>query len=293
MNLLNSLNFLHNHVPDPVFFSFGFFQIYWYGFLMSLAMVLGILLAQKLGAQYGLNKERVFDLGVYLILFGLLGARIYYIFLELNYFIDYPLNIFKIWEGGLAIHGAIIGGILAGYFFTKKYKLNFFLMADIAAVSLSLGQAIGRWGNYFNGELYGGKTDLPWGIPITSFYNAEFSYYHPAFLYESLLNFLNFLFLLFLHKKKFSLLQTEKGKNIDWAHSPLNRTQGQILSNGNIFLFYLMNYSLIRFIMEFIRIDETAMLFGFRVPQLLSFLLFILIVLILKIRITKNSASQN
>ena len=259
-------------------------------------MLIGILLAQKVAKKYNIEREKIFDLGVYLIVFGLLGARIYYLFLEYNYFLANPLAIFKVWEGGLAIHGAIIGGLLAGFFYTKKNKINFFLTADIIALSLALGQAIGRWGNYFNGELYGFPTDKPWGIPIQIFYGGyekygSASYFHPAFLYESTLNLLNFFFLLFLHKKRLSTIK-ESQKGIDWIHHPPAGGGGKIqklfLQKGNIFLIYLLNYSVIRFIMEFIRIDETAMIFGFRAPQLLSVLLFIFIVLVLKIRITEK-----
>ena len=287
-----NLNFLHNYNPDPVIFSIGPLEIYWYGFLMSSAMLIGILLGQTIGKKYNIDKEKIFDLGVYLIVFGLLGARIYYLFLEYNYFLNNPLAIFKVWEGGLAIHGAIIGGLLAGYFYTKKHKINFFLTADIIAVSLALGQAIGRWGNYFNGELYGGPTDRPWGIPIKTFYEGyqkygNASYFHPAFLYESLLNLFNFFFLLFLHKKRLSIMK-ESQKGVDWIHLEGDKLQRLFLKKGNIFLIYLLNYSIIRFTLEFIRIDETAMIFGFRSPQLLSVLLFIFIVLVLRIRITKN-----
>ncbi len=116
-----SLNFLHNYTPDPVIFSIGPIEIYWYGFLMSLSMIIGILLAQHIGKKYQVDKEKIFDLCVYLIVFGLLGARIYYLFLEYNYFLNNPLAVFKVWEGGLAIHGAIIGGLLAGYIYTRGW----------------------------------------------------------------------------------------------------------------------------------------------------------------------------
>lgn len=284
-----NFNFLHNYVPDPIMFSLGFIQIYWYGFLMSVAMIAGIFLAQKIGQRYGINKDNIFDLGVYLVLFGLIGARIYDVLIEWHFFKDNFFSIFRIWEGGLSIHGGIIGGLIAGYFYTKKHNINYLLMADVVALSLALGQAIGRWGNYFNQELYGGPTDLPWGIPINTFYEnyylyKDFTYFHPAFLYESILNFFNFLFILYLHKKRLHIIK--ESNETDWVHKEENAVKLKILSNGNIFLFYLLNYSVIRFVMEFIRIDETAILFGFRSPQLVSVLLFIFIVITLKIRTT-------
>ncbi|MEA2088741.1 MAG: prolipoprotein diacylglyceryl transferase [Patescibacteria group bacterium] len=278
--------FIHTYHPDPIMFSFGFFQFYWYGFFISLAIIVGIIVGQKLGKKYKIKQQKIFDLAVYIIVFGLLGARIYHIFIEANYYIQHPLSVFKFWQGGLAIHGAIIGGIIAGYFYSKKHKMNFLLNADIVAVSLALGQAIGRWGNYFNQELFGFSTSLPWGIPIDSFNKSfsvyqNFEYFHPAFLYESILNFLNFIFLLFLHKKKI-------------ANSCLSGRQAKlkILSNGNIFLIYILNYSVIRFVMEFIRVDETALIFGLRFPQVLSCLLFIFIVILLIIRIRNNHACR-
>ncbi|NCF75392.1 MAG: prolipoprotein diacylglyceryl transferase [Xanthomonadaceae bacterium] len=273
--------FLHTYHPSPIIFSLGYFQFYWYGFFISLSIVIGIIIGEKLAKKYKIEQQRIFDLAIYIIIFGLLGARIYHILMELNYYIQHPLDVFKFWQGGLAIHGAIIGGIIAGYFYSKKYKMSFWLNADIIAVSLALGQAIGRWGNYFNQELFGFPTNLPWGIPIDSFNRLfspykNFEYFHPAFLYESILNFLNFLFLLFLHKKK-----------IANNHLVGRQAKTKILSDGNIFLIYILNYSLIRFVMEFIRSDETALIFGFRFPQILSALLFIFIVILLKIRIRK------
>lgn len=270
------MNFLHNYHPDPIIFSIGSIQFYWYGFFISTAIIIGILLAQKIGEKYNIKKDDFFNLSIFIIVFSLIGARVYYVFLEFDYFIKYPIDIFKFWEGGLAIHGGIIGGLISGYLYIKKYRdaynLNFLLVADIVVVSLALGQSIGRWGNYFNQELYGLPTKYFFGIPIDDLHrNGYFinnsEYFHPVFLYESILNFCNFLLLLFLHKKRL------KTKNTTF------------LKNGNIFLVYLLNYSIIRFLMEFIRIDETALIFGFRVPQALSALLFIFIVLILVYRI--------
>ncbi|MBT4277121.1 prolipoprotein diacylglyceryl transferase [Candidatus Falkowbacteria bacterium] len=268
------MNFLHSYHPDPIIFSIGPLQFYWYGFFVSLAIVLGIVVAQKLGKKYEIPKQQILDLAVYVIVFGFIGARIYDVFLEFPYYLKHPLDIFKVWKGGLAIHGGLIGGALAGYYFVKKNKLNFWLTADIVAVAIALGQAIGRWGNYFNQELYGLPTNLPWGIPIDFLHRPLYlyqnaNYFHPTFLYESILNFCNFLFLLFLHKKR------------------LLKKQSKVLALGNIFLVYLANYALIRFVLEFIKIDTTPILFGMRFPQLFSLLLFIFVVLGLRYKITK------
>ena len=260
--------FLHNYNPDPIIFSFGFIQIYWYGFFISVGILTGLVIVLKLAEKYKISKDKIFNLGIYLIISGLLGARIYSVILDFRFYLKYPIDVFKIWQGGLAIHGAIIGGVIAGYIYAKKQKLNFYLITDIVAVAVALGQAIGRWGNYFNQEVFGKPTNLPWGIPIEKINRPDVyqsaQYFHPAFLYESILNLINFLILLFLHKKRLN-----SGK-----HS-------KIFANGNIFLIYLLNYSLIRFAMEFIRVDETLMILNFRLPQLLSAMLFILSLILL------------
>ena len=198
--------FLHNYNPDPIIFSFSQIQIYWYGFFISAGILAGLIIVSKLAEKYKISKDKIFNLSVYLIIFGLLGARVYSVILDFHHYFEYPIDIFKIWQGGLAIHGAIIGGLAAGYVCAKKQKLNFSLTADIAAVSVALGQAIGRWGNYFNQEVFGKPTNLPWGIPIDKINRPDIyqsvQYFHPAFLYESILNLINFFILLFLHKKK-------------------------------------------------------------------------------------------
>lgn len=267
--------FLHNYSPDPIIFSFGSIQVYWYGFFISIGILAGLFIASKFAEKYKISRDKIFNLGVYLIIFGLLGARVYSIILDFHYYFEYPIDVFKIWQGGLAIHGVIIGGIIAGYFYAKKQKLNFRLTADIIAVATALGQAIGRWGNYFNQELFGKPTNLQWGIPIDKINRPDIyqsaQYFHPAFLYESILNLINFLILFFLHKRRLSQNKPSK-----------------FFAHGNIFLIYLMNYSLIRFAMEFIRVDETLMIANFRLPQLLSALLFVLSLILLFINSKRN-----
>ncbi|MEA2064836.1 MAG: prolipoprotein diacylglyceryl transferase [Patescibacteria group bacterium] len=267
--------FLHNYNPSPLIFSFSFIQIYWYGFFISIGILAGLIIVLKLAEKYKINRDKFLNLGVYLVIFGLLGARIYSVILDFRYYLEYPINVFKIWQGGLAIHGAIIGGLVAGYIYAKKQKLNFRLVADISVVAVALGQAIGRWGNYFNQEVFGKPTNLPWGIPIEKINRPDIyqsaQYFHPTFLYESILNFINFLILLFLHKKRLS-----KNK------------RSKFFANGNIFLVYLINYSLIRFAMEFIRVDETLIILNFRLPQLLSVALFILSLILLFINSKRN-----
>jgi len=188
-------------------------------------------------------------LAMWLILGGIIGARLYDVFLiDWDYFANNPLEIIQIWHGGLAVHGAIIGGVIALLAWCKIKKKSFWQFAGLIFTVLPLGQAIGRWGNYFNQELFGRPTTLPWSIPISTVNRPEqysnFQYFQPAFLYESILNLILFFVLLFLYKK--------------------NRHSGEIV------IYYLMGYSAIRFMMEFIRIDVTSLVFGIRLPQLVS-----------------------
>lgn len=201
------------------------------------------------------RREKIFDLFFYLAVWGVVGARLYDVFLiEWAYYRQNFWAVFKIWEGGLAIHGAILSGALFLWLWSGRQKQNFVAWADLLAPGLALGQAIGRWGNYFNQELFGQPTSSAWGLPIEwvnrpSGYES-FAYFQPVFLYESVLNFILFLTLLFLGLK--------------------SRRVG--LSAG----FYLIGYGLIRFLTEFIRLDQTALFFGWRWPQLVSLILVML-----------------
>lgn len=249
------INYFHNHLPSEIFLNLGIVKIYYYGLIFALAFLIGYFLVTRLARQQKIPAKFFFNLIFCTIIFGVIGARIYYIlFYNFTYFYSYPLEIIKIWQGGIALNGAIIAGILTIYFYTKKYHLNFWIYSDIFAVTFSLIQAIGRWGNYFNQELYGKPTDLPWGIPID--YNhrlmvyENFQYFHPTFFYESVLNLLLFLVLILLfYKKK--------------------------LAPGILTLLYLISYSLIRFFMEFIRIDPAITIFGIRLPQIICLLIII------------------
>jgi len=247
-------NFLHNYHPDPIFFHLGMLNFYWYGLGYVIGILGGILIILKINKKY--QKELLWNLFFWLIIFGLLGARFYYIGLNFEYYFQNPLDIFKIWQGGMAIHGAIIAGIITLFFYCKKHKLNFCYLSDIFVPALVFGQMIGRWGNYFNQELYGLPTNLPWGIPIdlknriVGYENFEF--FHPTFLYESLGCLLILLILFFLYKKN-----------------------PQIYGTGNIFLIYLILYSGLRFFLEFLRIDPTLMILGIKYPQMVSIILIL------------------
>ena len=243
------VSLLHTFNPQPILVELGWFSIRWYGLLMVIGIIAGIAVVVRLARRDTISQDTVFDLAFYLILFSLLGARIYAVLLELPYYLKNPGEIIAVWHGGLAIHGAIIGGALTLLLYCWRKRQSFWQWADRLVVALPLGQAIGRWGNYFNQELFGKPTDLAWGIPIspanrpTEFLSS--AYFHPTFLYESLLNFLNFALLFFL----FSKLSNRRG----------------VLAGV-----YLINYAIIRITMEQLRIDSTPLWFGVRLPVVVS-----------------------
>jgi phosphatidylglycerol---prolipoprotein diacylglyceryl transferase len=260
-------SFLHTFNPSPILFSVGPVHLYWYGLFMVLAVLSALGIAIYLAKFYNIKLETMVDLALYLIIGGLLGGRLYHVLLELPYYLASPTAIFKIWQGGLAIHGALIGGLLALFFFTKRHRatLNFLPFLAIVVTALPLGQAIGRWGNYFNQELFGLPTNLPWGIPISPANRPwpylDSAYFHPAFLYESLGNLIIFILLIGLQ-----FLSIKKNR--------LNNRFYLLL-----FSVYLIFYSVLRFFMEFLRIDSTPLFLGWRWPQLVSLFIILLCLL--------------
>jgi len=270
-------NFLHTYTPQSILINIGPLKIYWYGLFIVMGILLGMMIVFRLAERYKISKEAIIDSVFYLIIFGIIGARLYHVLLEFSYYLENPLSIFKVWEGGLAIHGAIIAGVITAWVFAKKRGLNLWLLFAIYAPGIALGQAIGRFGNYFNQELYGLPTNLPWGIPIEpinrimNYYSAK--YFHPTFLYESLGSILIFAVLLFLHKW---LLKKDSKKYEIIVYS------------------YLFLYSILRFSLEFIRIDPTPELIGLRFPQIMSLIIIAIIsVLFLKNRKTLSPLKNN
>ncbi|WOD41375.1 prolipoprotein diacylglyceryl transferase [Nodosilinea sp. E11] len=239
--------------PGPVAFELGPITFRWYGMLIASGLFLGMLLAQRLGRRRGLDPERIGDLTIWLVLGALPGARLYYVLFEWDRYADRPLQAFAIWQGGIAIHGAILGGAIATLLFARRYRLSFWQLADVVAPALVLGQAIGRWGNFFNSEAFGRPTDLPWRVYIPPAQRppglADAAYYHPTFLYESLWN-LGVLALVL------------------WLFFWGLRHPGR-LKAGTIFLVYFATYSLGRVWIEGLRLDS-LMLGPLRVAQLVS-----------------------
>ncbi len=263
-SMFHTMSFLHAFHPNPILISFGPINIYWYGLLVVLGILAAIAVTLKLSSYYNIKKEVIIDLAFYLVLFGIIGARLYDVLLELPYYLNHPLDIFKIWQGGLAIHGAIIAGIITIWLFAKKRELNPWLAASIIVPGLALAQAIGRWGNYFNQELFGKPTGLSWGIPIDLMNRSaeyiSYEFFHPTFLYESIGSFIIFAVLIFLH-----FLMIKK---------TIIRYELSVMS-------YTILYSILRFSTEFIRIDKTPVIFNLRFPQIASLVIIFLSVALL------------
>ena len=239
----------------PTGFSIVPLFIRFYGILIMLGAIAAAFLAEREARRRKLNSDIVWDGLIWVLIGGIIGARLWHIFtpppsmlvldsttgkLVNPYFIHgmpQILDILAIWKGGLGIPGAVIGGALALYLFCRRRKMSFLLWADIAAPGVALAQAIGRWGNFFNQELYGKPSTLPWAIKIDPAYRVpgyeQYLTFHPLFLYESLWNLLNMGLLLWLGRK--------------WAGK---------LKDGDLFLAYLIGYPLGRFFLEFIRLDS-------------------------------------
>ena len=266
-------NFLHTFLPHPILVSFGPITIYWYGLFVVSGIIAAFYIILKLAEYYDLEKNTIVDIGFWIVLWGIIGARLYHVGLEFSYYHANPINILKIWNGGLAIHGAIIVGALTGFYLVKKHEISFWKLAAICAPGLALGQAIGRWGNYFNQELYGLPTGLPWGIPIDAinkmpeYYN--YAFFHPTFLYESIGNIIIFLILISLQA---------------WM---INRQKQSDFYLILCVTLYLMLYSCLRFSTEFLRIDFTPTLLGLRFPQLMSLVLFLVSAIFLGLKVKK------
>ena len=237
--------------------SFGPLLLRWNGLLLALGISVGALLAARQAKRYDYDSEIIYYLFLPLTIWGTIGARLWHIFtpplssvqlgLTTQYYLSHPLDLLAVWVGGFGLPGALIGGVLALLFFAFRNDLSFWKLADILAPSLALAQAIGRLGNYFNQELYGLPTNLPWRIFIEPAYRLigyeAVEYYHPLFAYEVILNFAN-LFLLFWLARRFA----------------------DRLKAGDLFLFYLGVYSLIRFLLEFLRLD-IALVNGININQ--------------------------
>lgn len=206
---------------NPVAFSIGAKDIYWYALIILAGFFAGGLFVYLTAEKHGLKKDYVWDIALYGLIFGIIGARLYYVLFSLDE-MDSFWDIFKTWNGGLAIYGGIIGALISTSVYCRVKHINLLNAFDVCCPGLFIGQAIGRWGNFVNAEVYGVETSLPWGMSINGGASV-----HPLFLYESLWNLLGLVLLLLLRRKKHN--------------------------NGQIFCFYIFWYSLGRLFLEGMR----------------------------------------
>lgn len=257
---------------NSVFIDLGRIYITYYSLFLLLAVLLGGTLVIKEANKFHFNKDFISNLIFWVVIFGMIGARIYYVLFNWSYYRLNLLEIFKVWEGGLAIHGAILASFVFIVIYAFKYKVKLIKLTDILVVGLILGQAIGRWGNFFNQEAYGKEVARSflenWHLPrfIIEGMNIHGNYYHPTFFYESLWCLLGFIFLVIIRKYKY-------------------------LKIGQLTALYFIWYSSGRFFIEKLRTDS-LMISSFKVAQLASLLLITAGIIIFVIK-TKGSRFEN
>lgn len=240
---------------NDVLITLGSFEIKWYSVLILVGAILALILILREAKRYGYDREFTFNLCFWAIIMGIIGARVYYVLFNLDLY-DSFWDMLKIWEGGLAIHGGIIAGLITIIVYCKKYKVSSMRMLDFIVVGLILAQAIGRWGNFFNMEAHGPATTLSFlqGLHLPQFIidgmNIGGVYYHPTFLYESIWCLVGFLIMLVLRRIKTTKI-------------------------GFLTAFYFMWYAVGRFFIESLRTDS-LMLGGFKAAQLVSIVMFII-----------------
>lgn len=249
--------------PGHLAFQLGPISVHWYGIIIGAGIVLCYIYALREAKRRGIETKHIDNMAFWVILAGVLGARLYYVLFNLQYFIENPLEILAVWRGGLAIHGALLLGALAYFIYIKIHKIHWLLYADVVMPGVLLAQALGRWGNFFNSEAFGRPTDLFWKLFIPFAKRPQgfetFEYFHPTFLYESLWNLVGFVLLIFLSRKFF----------------PTSYKLQATSSYGIILFAYLMWYSFGRFFIEGLRLDSLY-LGQFRAAQVISIILFII-----------------
>ncbi|MGP1569727.1 MAG: prolipoprotein diacylglyceryl transferase [Eubacteriales bacterium] len=232
--------------PSPIAFEILGIEVRWYGVLMAIAVLFAMLVACMRAKKFGFTADRILDYVLIAVPIAFVGARLYYVLFNYSYYEGDILRMINVRAGGLAIHGALLTGLLITIILCKIWKLDVWDFLDLAAPSVAIGQAIGRWGNFFNSEAYGSVTDLPWAIVISG------QKVHPTFLYESIWCLLLFFFLII--------------KNRDFK--------------GQIALLYCIWYSFERFFVEYLRTDS-LMLFGrFKQAMVLSAVCFFVCIIL-------------
>lgn len=239
---------------DPIAFEILGWPVRWYGVIIGLAILIGYILFTREASRKGIDSDTSFDLLFWTVIFGLVGARIYYVIFSSQSYLSDPLSVFRVWEGGMAIYGGVIGGALTIYILCQKYKINVIDVFDTAVPALMAGQLIGRWGNFMNQEAHGGSVsksfleDLSLPNFIIEQMNINGTYYHPTFLYESLWNLVGLVILLILRPRK------------------------KLFKQGELVAFYMIWYGIGRFWIEGLRTDS-LFIGPLRVSQILSLIL--------------------
>lgn len=286
---------------NPVFLKIGSFELHYYGLMYAIAFIVGVYLAKKMAKERNFDEKIIDDYAFIAIISGLIGGRLYYVLFNLDYYLAFPKEIPAVWNGGMAIHGGIIGGIIGTLVYGKIKKINPFVLGDFAAAPFILGQAIGRIGNLMNGEIHGIPTFtpfsvifsfkpkfyewfayyqnlsifekakfpnlVPWGLvfPLNSPAGQEFPNLalHPAMIYELILNLIAFFILWFYLRKK------------------ENKPAGFLWWN------YIIFYSINRIIVSFFRAED-LMIWNIRAPHLISFIMIIIAIIFLILGKAKN-----
>ncbi len=248
--------------PGQIAFSIGDWPVRWYGVFIALAFFSAYMLAEKIVLKSKLDLEVFNDTIFYVLISSIVFARLWFIFLSFDYYKDHIDEIPKIWLGGQSIHGGILGGVLAVLIYSKIKNIPFYKYIDVLSIVFPMGQAIGRWGNFFNNEAFGRPVNnalIKLYIPedFRPMQYIDFKYFHPTFLYESFLDFMIFVFLL----KKYD----------SWSNKP-----------GKVFWLYLLLYSSIRFVLEFIRVDSLYLFGHLPSAQVISVIVIIISLLNLK-----------
>ena len=244
-----SFPFLGLTLNPPAYFTLFGKNIYFYGVIIAVGFLLGILFCAKNAPRFGLTEDNVYDVILWLIPMSIIGARAYFVLFRLEEYLKNPMDIFAIREGGLAIYGGVIAGVLTAILVCRKKKISFAAMLDLLIFGLLIGQTIGRWGNFMNREAFGAETDIFCKMGLTA-PDGTTIYVHPTFLYESLWNLFSFFYLLWF----------------------VNR--GKRSYDGQIVLMYFLLYGIGRAWIEGLRTDSLYIgSTGIRVSQLLSVLL--------------------
>lgn len=257
---------------NPIAFHFGPIEVHWYGIIIGLGAILGLYIATRESKKRGMSPDHITDLVMIALPIAIICARIYYVAFEWDYYKNHFSEIPQIWHGGIAIHGGLIGAIITAIILTKVRKIPFWKLADIAAPSILLGQAVGRWGNFMNQEAHGGPVSRTFleNLHLPAFIINQMDidgvYYHPTFLYESVWSFIGVILLIMLRRVN--------------------------LRRGEMFFSYLIWYSIGRFFIESMRTDSLMLNSHLRIAQIISIAIILVSILFIIVRRVNGCANE-